>query len=167
MRRIVFSIAFFRKSCQYNRLTSTKSRWKFYTQVGHRSFHTAWTQSGRSARSSPHFCRPTVEYVAPIFCTCGGVHQPSAVCNLGHRSGGTAPSFNLKATARLRQGAASARCICSICSCITCCRANRFISSMIAMRSRFMSSTTAIPTRCKRRNGKFGDILRGNPIPTF
>src|ERR1700694_5201910 len=26
--------------------TSTKSRWKFYTQVRRRSFHTAWTHTG-------------------------------------------------------------------------------------------------------------------------
>jgi hypothetical protein len=30
-------------SCQHKpTFTSTKSRWKFYTEVGHRSFHTAW-----------------------------------------------------------------------------------------------------------------------------
>src|SRR5882724_2796102 len=34
-------------SCQCNLIsTATKSRWKFYTKVRHRSFHTAWTQSG-------------------------------------------------------------------------------------------------------------------------
>src|SRR6266403_5556737 len=32
-------------SCQHKpTLTSTKSRWKFYTEVGHRSFHTAWVK---------------------------------------------------------------------------------------------------------------------------
>src|SRR6266404_9740569 len=36
-------------SCQHKpTLTSTQSRWKFYTEVGHRSFHTAWVNS------SPH-----------------------------------------------------------------------------------------------------------------
>jgi hypothetical protein len=41
MRRIVFSIAFFRKKLPVQSTpTSTKSRWKFYTKVGHRSFHT-------------------------------------------------------------------------------------------------------------------------------
>src|SRR5436190_14444655 len=30
-------------SCQHKpTFTSTKSRWKFYTEVGHRSFHTPW-----------------------------------------------------------------------------------------------------------------------------
>src|SRR2546430_7341214 len=29
-------------------LTSTESRWKFYTEVGHRSFHTAWAISERA-----------------------------------------------------------------------------------------------------------------------
>jgi hypothetical protein len=43
MRRIVFSIAFFRKKLPAQSTPrSTKSRWKFYTQVGRRSFHTAW-----------------------------------------------------------------------------------------------------------------------------
>src|SRR6266404_1955213 len=33
-------------SCQHKpTLTSTKSRWRFYTEVGHRSFHTARTQT--------------------------------------------------------------------------------------------------------------------------
>jgi hypothetical protein len=46
-RRIVFSIAFFRKKLPVQSTsTSTKTRWKFYTQVGHRSFHTAWGHSG-------------------------------------------------------------------------------------------------------------------------
>src|SRR5471032_1850565 len=46
MRRIVFSIGFFRKKLPVQSTpTSTKSRWKFYTQVGHRSFHTAWVKS--------------------------------------------------------------------------------------------------------------------------
>src|SRR6266436_3932565 len=32
-------------SCQHKpTFTSTKSRWKFYTEVGHRSFHTAWVK---------------------------------------------------------------------------------------------------------------------------
>src|SRR6266404_4655153 len=36
-------------SCQHKpTLTSTKSRWKFYTEVGHRSFHTAWTLTGHA-----------------------------------------------------------------------------------------------------------------------
>jgi hypothetical protein len=48
MRRIVFSIAFFRKKLPVQSTPiSTKSRWKFYTQVGHRCFHTAWTLNGR------------------------------------------------------------------------------------------------------------------------
>src|SRR6266404_7326730 len=39
-------------SCQHKpTLTSTKSRWKFYTEVGHRSFHTAWAQNGHGAMS--------------------------------------------------------------------------------------------------------------------
>jgi hypothetical protein len=47
MRRIVFSIAFFRKKLPVQSTpTSTKSRWKFYKQVGHRSFHTAWVRNG-------------------------------------------------------------------------------------------------------------------------
>src|ERR1700680_2497506 len=49
MRRIVFSIAFFRKKLSVQSTpTSTKSRWKFYTQVGHRSFHTAWVKLRRT-----------------------------------------------------------------------------------------------------------------------
>src|SRR3989442_13815293 len=45
MRRIVFSIASFRTKLPAQPTpTSTKSRWKFYTEVGDRSFHTAWTQ---------------------------------------------------------------------------------------------------------------------------
>jgi hypothetical protein len=49
MRRIVFSIAFFRKKLPVQSTpTSTKSRWKFYTQVGHRSFHTASTHNGHA-----------------------------------------------------------------------------------------------------------------------
>src|SRR5258708_5270822 len=51
MRRIVFSIAFFRKKLSVQSTpTSTKSRWKFSTQVGHQSFHTAWGQKRK--------CRP-------------------------------------------------------------------------------------------------------------
>jgi hypothetical protein len=47
MRRIVFSIAFFRKKSPVQSTPiSTKSRWKFYTQVGHPRFYTAWTRSG-------------------------------------------------------------------------------------------------------------------------
>src|SRR5947208_13866725 len=39
-------------SCQHKpTLTSTQSRWKFYTEVGHRSFHTAWALFGHGARS--------------------------------------------------------------------------------------------------------------------
>jgi len=38
-------------SCQHKpTLTSTKSRWKFYTEVGHRSFHTAWVKTGKAQR---------------------------------------------------------------------------------------------------------------------
>src|SRR5258708_845502 len=49
MRRIIFSIAFFRKKLSVQSTpTSTKSRWKFSTQVGHRSFHTAWVKTGRA-----------------------------------------------------------------------------------------------------------------------
>src|SRR3979490_2853379 len=41
--RIVFSIAFFRQKLPVQLVsTSTKSRWKFYTQVRRGSFHTAW-----------------------------------------------------------------------------------------------------------------------------
>src|SRR5216684_8847628 len=47
MRRIAFSIAVFRKKLSVQSTpTSTKSRWKFYTEVGHRSFHTVWTRNG-------------------------------------------------------------------------------------------------------------------------
>ena len=47
MRRIVFSIAFFRQKLSVQSTpTSTKSRWKFYTQLGHRSFHTGWVKNG-------------------------------------------------------------------------------------------------------------------------
>src|ERR1700716_2429304 len=43
MPRIVFSIAFFRQKLPVQLVsTSTKSRWKFYTQVRRGSFHTAW-----------------------------------------------------------------------------------------------------------------------------
>ncbi len=43
MPRIVFSITFFRQKPPVQLVsTSTKSRWKFYTQVERRSFHTAW-----------------------------------------------------------------------------------------------------------------------------
>jgi len=60
MRRIVFSIAFFRKKLPVQSTsTSTKTRWKFYTQVGHRSFHTAWTLSGPSHRLVCPLCAPT------------------------------------------------------------------------------------------------------------
>jgi hypothetical protein len=53
MRRIVFLIAFIRKKLPVQSIpTSTKSRRKFYTQVGHRSFYTAWTRSGLRARIS-------------------------------------------------------------------------------------------------------------------
>src|SRR3984893_5639565 len=49
MPRIVFSIAFFRQKLPVRSVsTSTKSRWKFYTQVRRESFHTAWGQSRRS-----------------------------------------------------------------------------------------------------------------------
>src|ERR1700682_1601851 len=45
MPRIVFSIAFFRQKLPVQLVsTSTKSRWKFYTQVRRRSFHTAWVK---------------------------------------------------------------------------------------------------------------------------
>jgi hypothetical protein len=44
MRRIVFSIAFFRHGLTVQLVsTSTKSRLRFYTQVSRRTFHTAWT----------------------------------------------------------------------------------------------------------------------------
>jgi hypothetical protein len=59
MRRIVFSIAFFRKKLPAQSTpTSTKSRWKFYRQVGRRSFHTAWTQTG------PKDCPETIRGTA-------------------------------------------------------------------------------------------------------
>src|ERR1700737_3474327 len=49
MPRIVFSIAFFRQKLPVRSVsTSTKSRWKFYTQVRRESFHTAWGQSRHS-----------------------------------------------------------------------------------------------------------------------
>src|SRR5438477_13218661 len=55
MRRIVFSIASFRtKLPAQPTLTSTKSRWKFYTEVGHRSFHTAWVKR-RNTRGEQMF----------------------------------------------------------------------------------------------------------------
>src|SRR6266478_4637830 len=39
-------------SCQCNLIsTATKSRWKFYTKVRYRSFHTAWTLNGHVAAS--------------------------------------------------------------------------------------------------------------------
>ena len=45
--RIVFSIAFFRQKLPVQLVsTSTKSRWKFYTQVRRGSFHTAWVNFG-------------------------------------------------------------------------------------------------------------------------
>src|ERR1017187_10067286 len=51
MRRIVFSISFFRQVLPVQLVfTSTKSRRKFYTQVERQSFHTASTQSGHLAR---------------------------------------------------------------------------------------------------------------------
>src|SRR5260370_22956444 len=47
MPRIVFSFAYFRQKLPVQLVsTATKSRWKFYAQVGRRSFHTAWTRSG-------------------------------------------------------------------------------------------------------------------------
>src|SRR5205823_10156965 len=33
--------------------TSTKSRWKFYTQVRHQSFHTAWVINGPQQGAEP------------------------------------------------------------------------------------------------------------------
>jgi hypothetical protein len=43
---LFFSIAFFRKMLSVESTpTSTKSRWKFYTQLGHRSFHTAYSMN--------------------------------------------------------------------------------------------------------------------------
>src|SRR6266700_856359 len=53
MRRIVFSIAFLGKKLPAQSTpTSTKSRWKFYTQVRHQSFHTAWF-AGTTVRFIP------------------------------------------------------------------------------------------------------------------
>src|SRR5882757_5702207 len=47
MRRIVFSIAFFRKRLPVQLiLASTKSRQNFYVQIQLQSFHTAWVTSG-------------------------------------------------------------------------------------------------------------------------
>src|SRR6266851_9214061 len=47
MPGIVFSIAFFRHKLPVQLVsTSTKSRWKFYTQVWRGSFHTAWVRTG-------------------------------------------------------------------------------------------------------------------------
>src|SRR5882762_4160994 len=44
-RRIVFSIAFFRQKLPVHLVSaSTKSRRKFYAQVGRLSFHTAWVK---------------------------------------------------------------------------------------------------------------------------
>src|SRR5579863_10126334 len=54
MRRIVFSNASFRMKLPVQSTpTSTKSRWKFYMQVGRRSFHTGWTQTGPRQAVSP------------------------------------------------------------------------------------------------------------------
>src|ERR1700730_8883164 len=56
MPRIVFSFAFFRQKLPVQLVsTATKSRWKFYAQVGRRSFHTAWTHSshGRARIDGP------------------------------------------------------------------------------------------------------------------
>jgi hypothetical protein len=50
MRKIVFSITFFRQKLPVHLVSaSTKSRRKFYTQVGPLSFHTAWVKNGRDA----------------------------------------------------------------------------------------------------------------------
>src|SRR6202158_3595509 len=55
MPRIVFSIAFFRQKLSVQLVsTSTKSRWKFYTQVRRRSFHTAWTDPNRTSKLAKH-----------------------------------------------------------------------------------------------------------------
>src|ERR1022692_1939621 len=55
MRRIVFSISFFRQVLPVQLVfTSTKSRRKFYTQVERQSFHTASTRSGHSSQCARH-----------------------------------------------------------------------------------------------------------------
>src|ERR1700676_5539121 len=53
MRRIVFSISFFRQALPVQLVfTSPKSRRKFYTQVERQSFHTASTRTGRMTPDS-------------------------------------------------------------------------------------------------------------------
>ena len=59
-------------SCQHNpAFTSTKSRWKFYTEVGHRSFHTAWVKLDLAAE------QPEVRF-APM----NGHRQADPACPL-------------------------------------------------------------------------------------
>jgi len=68
MPRIVFSIAFFRQKPPVQLVaTSTKSRWKFYTQVERQSFHTAWVNrvdlampAGCPARVIPEMPTPDI-----------------------------------------------------------------------------------------------------------
>src|ERR1700694_1400398 len=73
MPRIVFSIAFFRQKLPVQLVsTSTKSRWKFYTQVRRGSFHTAWTHSGLSycRKYQPRkagFCERVFQLEFPCF----------------------------------------------------------------------------------------------------
>src|ERR1039457_6836370 len=56
MRRIVFSISFFRQVLPVQLVfTSTKSRRKFYTQVERQSFHTASTRRRHRALSVHRF----------------------------------------------------------------------------------------------------------------
>jgi hypothetical protein len=53
MLRIVFLLAFFRQKLPVQLVsTSTKSRWKFYTQFARRSFHTAWVRTGSDSPKS-------------------------------------------------------------------------------------------------------------------
>ena len=69
MRRIVFSIAFFRKRLAVQSTpTSTKSRWKFYAQVGHRSFHTSLDPQRSSATTYITVAKPPLTPIQALAC---------------------------------------------------------------------------------------------------
>src|SRR5260221_11017912 len=71
MPRIVFSFAFFRQNLPVQLVsTATKSRWKFYAQVGRRSFHTAWTHERHSTSRLPRSRRPSGWSLAHGFPSC-------------------------------------------------------------------------------------------------
>src|SRR5882762_4312828 len=73
------------RSCQCKLVsTATKSRWKFYAQVGRRSFHTVWVKMRRTQWSKCPSGLPPKADIAPYSQHVSNVPKPAVLNRLGH-----------------------------------------------------------------------------------